>query len=66
MEILKSGSEIIVSDIKMKVLSVTINNDQIMYNVVWYDGNTRNTAYINDFEITSFNAQDIRTIGFKS
>jgi hypothetical protein len=66
MEILKSGSEVMVGDIKMTVVSVNITGDQIGYNMVWYDGNTRNCAFINNFEITSFNTEDLRTIGFKS
>jgi hypothetical protein len=65
MQILKTGSDVMVGEIKMKVVSASITGDVVSYSMVWYDGNSRNTAFVNDFEITSYEPEDLRTIGFR-
>lgn len=56
----------IADDIKATVTTISIHDDNyVTYEVVWWDGRTRNTAWVEEFEIAKLEHSQSTLIGFK-
>lgn len=60
------GSEVAIGeDITAKVLQVCISGKGVTYEVAWFDGNSRNTAWVHDCETTPADENKRICIGFR-
>lgn len=66
-EVIKPGDAVKLNDLDAMVLQVCIQSqDRISYEVAWYSGSTRNTAWVSDFEIGKTGKSKSLKIGFQS
>lgn len=53
MEVIKPGSKVLIAgNVDATILTVSIRHDSVSYEVVWWSGLTRTTAWLEPFEIT--------------
>lgn len=66
-QVIKPGEHVAMSgNVDAVVVQVCIQSqDRISYEVVWWAGNTRNTAWVSDFEVVPKKGCDRIKIGFK-
>ncbi len=65
MEIFSIGSEVMIGDFVGVVTAVTIrSNSYAIYEVAWWNGSARNSAWVDRCELKLKEKQPVTTIGF--
>ena len=65
MELIAIGEPVLVGDIKVEVAEILIRSrNSISYKVVWWDGRTRKSEWLESFEVSTGSNVERLQIGF--